>query len=97
MIVGHVVAQFAGAVGELALVAVGAEALIREVAAQRTLDLGGIEVMMIAMDGFGVGAEKGYLCVLALGGDVQTVVAGLLVLEGWQCVIFMEVHKNDYR
>lgn len=52
---------------------------------------------MIAMQGFGAGVENGNLGLLALGGDVQTVVAGLLVLEGRKGVIFMEVHKNDYR
>lgn len=97
MIVGHVVPQLAGAVRELALVPVRAETLVREVAAEGPLDLGGIEVMVIAMQGFGAGPEHGNLGLLALGGDVQTVVAGLLVLEGRQCVIFMEVHKNDYR
>ena len=52
---------------------------------------------MIAMQGFGAGVENGNLGLLALCGDVQTMVARLLVLEGQQCVIFMEVHKNDYR
>lgn len=49
------------------------------------------------MQCFGVGFEKRNLSLLALGGDVQAVIAGLLVLEGVQCVIFVEVHKNDYR
>lgn len=49
------------------------------------------------MHGFSAGFEKGSLGLFALSGDVQALVAGLLVLEGVQCVIFVEVHKNDYR
>lgn len=97
VVVGHVVPQLAGAVGELALVAVGAEALLRVIPAERTLDLRAVGMRMIAMRCFGVGVEDGDLCLLALGGDVQTVVAGLLVPEKGQCVILVEVHKNDYR
>jgi hypothetical protein len=70
VIIGHVISEFIRAVCKLALLAIGAVALICKIPAERSLDFGGTDVMGISWQCFGLGMQVYLLSLLALGGDI---------------------------
>ena len=97
MVIGHVVAKLIGAVGELALVSIGTEALFSEIPAEGAFDFGRIMLVEIIMVGVGSVVGLQSIGVVTLGGDVKDLLLRLAAGSDGRSLIYLEVHKNDYR